>query len=317
MIFKDYYKILGVPSDATEEVIKKAYRKLALLYHPDKNPGDKEAEDRFKEIAEAYEVLGDEEKRNEFDNLRTFGNKKSNSYKSNYNNFDDFSFDDDFEASYKNKRKSYGDPDKLWEEFLRDYNIKDIKFSDFFNNFFRKKKKNNGLDKTAKLTISLKEAYMGSTRIITVNGDKFRLKIKPGIENEQMLRIKGKGIPSSYPDIPNGDLYLRINIKPIPGFERKGNDIYSEIYVDIYKVLLGGEVVIPNINGKIKIRIPQGIPYGKVLRIKNLGMPIYDKPNQKGNFYIKIKYKIPKDLSTEEKDLLNKLRKMNVSKLNN
>jgi len=312
MVFKDYYKILGVSSNASEDEIKKAYRKLAMLFHPDRNPGDKAAEAKFKEIAEAYDVLEDEEKRREFDNLRNFGSKQhSKAY-----SYSDFSTND-FNPSYKNKHNKYGDPDKLWDEFLRDYNLKDFKFSDFFYNFFDKKKKKSGLDKTAKLTISLKEAYKGSIRIITINNQKFRLKIKPGIENEQMLKITGKGIPSSYPDIPNGDLYLRIRIKAMSGFERKKNDLYTEAYVDIYKVLLGGEVIIPNINGKIRIKIPQGIPYGKVLRIKKLGMPIYNKPKERGDLYIKIKYVIPKNLSGEEKEMLDKLHKMNIDKFEN
>ncbi|MBN2664493.1 MAG: DnaJ domain-containing protein [Bacteroidales bacterium] len=315
MIFKDYYKILGVASDASTDAIKKAYRKLALLYHPDKNPNDKQAEEKFKEIAEAYDVLSDAEKRRDFDNLRTFSSNKSRNFYSN-SSYSDFS-NDDFESSYNKSKNKYGDPDKLWEDFLRDYNLKDIKFSDFFNNFFKKRKKHSGLDKTAKLSITLKEAYLGSTRIITINGSKFRLKIKPGIEHEQMLKIPGKGIPSGYPNEPNGDLYLRINLKPFPGFERKGNDLYTETYIDIYKVLLGGEYVVQGINGKLKIKIPQGIPYGKVLRIRGLGMPLYNNPSDRGDLFIKIKYKIPKNLSSEEKELLSKLQSMNINRLNN
>ncbi len=310
MIFKDYYKILGVSSNATEDVIKKAYRKLALLYHPDRNPNDKAAEEKFKEIAEAYDVLSDDKKRADFDNLRSFGRKRKQYTNTNY----DFS-SDDFNPSYKKNYKTHENPDKLWEEFLRDYNLKDFKFSDFFNNFFGKNRKKSHLDRTAKLTISLKEAYLGSTRIIKLNNEKFRLKIKPGISNDQLLRIPGKGYKSSVTGEPNGDLYLRIKIKPDENFERKGNDLYTELYIDIYTVLLGGETVINSLKGKLKIKIPQGIPYGKILRLKNLGIPNYDNPLEKGDLYIKIRYQIPKNLSNEEKDMLTKLYQMNTKKI--
>jgi curved DNA-binding protein len=184
MVFKDYYKILGVKPEATQDEIKKAYRKLAILYHPDKNPGNKQAEEKFKEVAEAYDVLSDEKKRREFDNIRTFGrirNKKYNYQRTKTN------FSDDFKASYK---YAHDDPSKLWEEFIKDYNLRGAKFSDFFRNFFYRRNKNKGQDRTAKLTISFDEAYFGSTRIIKIEGKKFRLRIKPGIKNDQMLKIK-------------------------------------------------------------------------------------------------------------------------------
>lgn len=310
MIFKDYYKILGIKKDATADQIKKAYRKLALKFHPDRNQGDKASEDKFKEIAEAYEVLSDAQKRKEFDNIRNFGSSsKRTAYKSTYN--------DDFEPSYKNfyKKTNRDDPEKLWEEFKRDYNF--ATFSDFFNNFFanRKRSKKVGRDKTAKLTISLVEAYSGSVRIITINKEKFRLKIKPGIEDDQLLKIKGKGHPAPIYDGQPGDLYLRIKITPDSRFERKGKDIYTEKYVDIYKVLLGGAVLIDNIVGTFKINIPAGIAYGKTLRIKGKGMPNYGKNGKKGDFYVKIKYKVQGNLSPKEIELLEQLQELNAKKL--
>jgi len=309
MIFKDYYKILGVKTDATPQELKKAYRKLAMLYHPDRNPANERAEEKFKEIAEAYEVLSDIEKRKSFDNLRNFGS----SQKKKYYSTDDFS--SDFEPSYR-KKHSRVDPDKLWEEFFKDYNFKNIKFSDFFKNFFSGTNKNKGKDRTARLTISLKEAFLGSKRIITLDGEKFRLKIKPGIEDEQMLKINGKGYTASSIDGENGDLYLRIKIKKDSRFNRKGNDIYTEKYIDIYKVLLGGEEIINTLDGKIKIAIPQGISYGKVLRLRNLGFPNYNNPNKKGSLFVKIKYSIPKSLSENEKEMLEKLYQMNKKRIN-
>lgn len=308
MVFKDYYKILGLKTSASSDEIKKAYRKLAMLYHPDKNPDDSAAEEKFKEIAEAYEVLIDSEKRLKYDNLRNFGSRQRTT------NYTQQNVNTDFEPSYK-KRTTYADPDKLWEEFYKDYNFKNLKFSDFFKNFFSGKNNTRGKDKTARLSISIQEAYLGSQRIVTLGSEKFRLKIKPGIKNDQMLKIKGKGHLSSVANGEPGDLYLRINILNNTGFERKDDDIYSEVNIDIYKVLLGGEEIVSTLNGNVRIKIPQGIAYGKILRIKGLGFTNYENSNIKGDFLVKVKYKIPSTLSEEEKKLLEKLYEMNKKRI--
>lgn len=309
MIFKDYYKILRVSPQATESEIKKAFRVLAIKYHPDKNPNNKEAEEKFKEINEAYNVLIDNEKRNKFDEIQNLRNTKFK--KENFKS----SKSDNFDFSYKYNRQTYEDPKKLWEEFKRDYNFKNLKFSDFFKKFFSKTNPKKGKDKSALLTISFEEAYLGSTRIITLGDKKFRLKIKPGIQHNQVLKIPGKGNPSRFSDGKSGDLFLRVLIKKNEKFIRKGNDLYTEIYVDIYKILLGGEIVLDTPKGNIKINIPASTPWGKSLRIKGMGMPIYSKPTEKGDLFIKIKYKIPKNLTEKEIQLLKKLQNLNVSKL--
>ena len=305
MIFKDYYKILEVKSTATEAEIKKAYRRLAIKYHPDKNPDNKAAEEKFKEINEAYSVLSDPEKRRKFDSLRNLGRKKTTnrttSQRSNY--------------SYSYKRKDSEDPHKLWEEFKRDYNLKNLKFSDFFKNFFSKKDPKKGKDRNAVLTIDFMEAYLGSTRIIKLDGKKYRLRIKPGIENDRILKIKGKGYPSTVVGGEPGDLFLRIRIREHPKFVRKGNDIYAETYINIYKVLLGGEEIVDSPKGPVKVKIPRGIPYGKLLRIKDLGFTDYENPQKRGDYYLKIKYIIPKTLTQEEKRLLEQLYALNRSRL--
>lgn len=308
MIFKDYYKILRVSPSATENEIKKAFRTLAIKYHPDKNPNNKEAEEKFKEINEAYNVLIDKDKRKKFDEIRNLKSKKFK--KENFQSSKSHNFD----FSYKNNTQSYEDPKKMWEEFKRDYNINNLRFSDFFKSFFSKKNPKKGKDRTALLTISFEEAYLGSTRLITLDGKKFRLKIKPGIQDNQVLKIPGKGYPSKYTDGERGDLFLRIRVKKSQKFTRKGNNLYTEIYVDIYKILLGGEVVLDSPKGKIKIKIPAGIPWGKLLRIKKMGMPNYSKPTERGDLFVKIKYKIPKNLSEDEIQLLKKLQNLNIEK---
>jgi len=310
MIFKDYYKIINVSSEATQDEIKKQYRKLALLYHPDKNPGNKEAEEKFKEIAEAYAVLSDSTKRKEFDNLKNFGKKTTthnNTYSSKSTNFTNF---DDFEPSYKKENK-HDDPEKLWEEFFKDYNVKN--FSSFFKNFFSKSNKNKGKDRTLKLSIPFEESYLGSKRIITIDNKQYRIAVKPGIEQDQLLKIPGLGFKDSNPNNPSGDLYLRINILPHSILTRTGNDLNIELSVNIYTILLGGEAIVPSPKGDIKITVPQGVPFGKILRIKNMGMPIYDKPNEFGDLFVKISYKIPQNLSEQERNLLQQLYQMNKS----
>ncbi len=311
VIFKDYYKILGVENSATAAEIKKAYRKLAMLYHPDKNPGDKSSEEKFKEIVEAYEVLKDTEKRKTFDDF--IGNKRRNEQRKKTQNTQ--------KETYTSSKIT---DDDIFNEVYNDLFGKERTkgFSDFFKQFFSKRKSGSdryahlfkGDDSKGKITIDLEEAYLGSNRILNMNNEKLRLKIKPGIESEQILKIKGRGKYSSY-EGERGDLYIRIVIKPHYAFVRKENDLHKDVNVDIYKILLGGKVNIPTFKGKMNINIPQGIEYGKTLRLKGLGMPFYDNPNLYGDLYLKIIYSIPKMNSAEEKKLLQRLVNIRANKI--
>lgn len=296
MKFKDYYKILGVSKDASQEEIKKAYRKLAMIYHPDKNEeGDKHSEEKFKEIVEAYEVLSNSAKREEFD--RFFGKKTTTKNHTTYQ-----------------KTTQTNDENIFWDDLAKKYNKGP--FSEFFKKFFEKKAGSilKGDDIKGKITIDLSEAYLGSTRILTVNNEKLRIQIKPGIQNEQILKIPGKGKKSPVSSGANGDLYVRIVLKEDTNFKRVNDDLYTNLNVDIYVIMLGGKVQVKTLKGDINIEIPQGTPYGKELRIKGYGMPIYDNPANSGDLYIKIYYAIPKDLSQKEKTLLSELYQLNKSK---
>ena len=303
MEFKDYYKILGVSPNATTEEIKKAYRRLALQYHPDKNPGDKKAEEKFKDIAEAYDVLSDPEKRKKYDMIYNGGRGPG----AGFGGFGGFNpgggtyyyttGDDDFDL---------GD---LFGGFSSGG------FSEFFKQFFggmggtrtRSKRKVNkkGEDLYSRAEITLSEAYTGTERILIVNGQKLRIKLKPGVRHNQLLRIKGKGRPSPYPDGEPGDLYVRVEILPHPVFKREGDDLYTELEVNVFKVMLGGKARLRTLSGKeVAVPIPAGVPYGHTLRLKGLGMPVYEHPSRHGDLYVKVKYKIPKDLTLDEKKLL-------------
>ncbi len=304
MKFQDYYKILGVEKSAGLVEIKKAFRKLALKYHPDKNEDKASAQEKFIKIQEAYEVLKDTDKRKKYDELidqqNNAGKKKYN--QQNYYQWESKKQPDD----YYGYDKGFGESESL--------------FSTFFNYFFGKKKRRgnysnlySGNDINGKVTIDLVEAFLGSTRILTVVGEKLRVTIKPGIKNNHQLKIKNKG---NYSELGanRGDLFVRIKIKPHQVYKKKQNHLYCDIFINIYTVLLGGKVKLNTFHGEKIINIPKGVVYDKVLRLKGAGMPIYDSVDKFGDLFVKVKYKIPKDFSEEETLLLEKLRTLHKKK---
>ncbi|MEM6846002.1 MAG: J domain-containing protein [Bacteroidota bacterium] len=298
MEYKDYYKVLGVSKTATQEEIKKKYRKLAVKYHPDKNKGDKAKEEKFKAITEAYEVLKDPEKRKQYDELGE-----------NWKYY-----------QQQGANGGYGGRGRTTTQFDGDFS--DLfgdggGFSDFFESFFgrgsgsaqgRTSAAFKGADIQANVTISLEDAYEGGTRLINLNGTRLRMKLKPGIEDGQTLKIKGKGQPSIQGG-PAGDLYLTVDIAKHPQFERKGNDLYVTQSVDMYTATLGGKVGIKTLKGTtINVTIPKGTDSGKALRLKGLGMPNYQNSNQTGNLFVQVKVVTPRNLTAEEEKLLKKLQ---------
>lgn len=313
MNFKNYYKILGVGKTATDDEIKKAYRRLAMIYHPDKNAGNPQTEEKFKEIGEAYTVLSDPEKRKKYDSMsfhQSYGQKNSNNQSHTRANTgktytsDDLFDDDDFAKQY------------------RRYTHADWGFSDFFKQFFGNKSDYNtdevndlfkGKDLKGKITIDLEEACNGSVRVLNINNEKLRLKIKPGVKNEQILRIKRHGKESKYGG-ERGDLYIRIVVKQHKIFKRVDNNLYCSIVTDIYKVMLGGKIKLKTLKGEVTIKIPQGIQYGKSIRLKNQGMPDFYNTEKSGDLYVKIKYHIPSTLNDKEKEMLKKLEEMRNQK---
>jgi len=317
MDYKDYYKILGVSKTASQSDIKKAYRKLAARYHPDVNPDDKGAEKKFTDVQEAYEVLSDPEKRKWYDKVGA--NWKQ--YQQAGGRPEDFNW-----AQYAQQGRPGGQSTQY--EFHGD--IGDIfggGFSDFFENIFggmagargrtRQQRRSPfetrfrqqarpGRDIEAELEINLDEAYRGSTRRFELNGQKVRVKIPRGIKDGQRLKLKGKGYAGSGGGA-SGDLYLKVSIRPHSKFDRNGDDLYTDVSVDLYTMLLGGKIVVPTMGGSIKLSIPEGTQNDKLMRLKGQGMPKFKSDEDFGDLYVRLKVKLPSKLTSEEKEVFERL----------
>lgn len=306
MNFKDYYEILGISKSASQDDIKKAYRKLAMKYHPDHNAGDKNAEEKFKEITEANEVLSDPEKRKKYDTLGA--NWKQ--YQSAGSGFDNF-------------YSQFGGGNRGGQSYEFSGNINDLfgnvsGFSDFFESFFgggssfgRSRRgqasQRKGADYEATLYITLEEAFDGNTKLVSVGGKKIKININPGTRDGKKLRLKGLGQVGSNGGA-KGDLYLTVKIEKHPYFELDGENLFYDLYVDLYTAMLGGKSKIRTLSGKnVNINIPEGTDSGTTLRLKNLGFRKEENSNSLGDLLVRIKVEIPKNLSAEEKDLIKKL----------
>lgn len=299
MDYKDYYKILGVDRNADTKEIKAAYRKLALKHHPDKNPEDSNAEDRFKEINEAYEVLGDPEKRAKYDRLG---------------------------ASYRDwERRGGGRGGFDWSQWtggipggvrVETGDLGDMLggFSDFFNAIFggmgaapqgfSRQPSGVGHDIEQTIPISLTEAYRGTTRVLQRNGKRLEVKIPPGAKTGTKVRVSGQGETGAR---RKGDLYLVIRVEEDPRFEQKGADLYVDVSVDLYSAVLGGETRVPTPAGDVVLDIPAGSQPGQLFRLKGRGMPQLRNPSKHGDLFARLNVVLPKNLSEREKELFKEL----------
>lgn len=301
MNFKDYYEILGVKKDVSTDDIKKAYRKLALKYHPDKNPNDKSAEDKFKEINEANEVLSDAEKRKKYNEL--WENWKY--HKQNPNKQEDF-----------NWQQWSGQPDGGFGAHPgAGASGAEGEFSDFFDFIFgsqygsKGNRPTKGQDYRGEFDLSLEDAYAGASVQVSVNGQMLRINVKPGVYNNQQLRLPKKGGRGAGGGT-HGDLYLTVKIKEHSYSKVKGVDLYCTIEPSIYTLILGGKQIVKTMKGNISIAIPKGSENGKVLRLKGLGMPRFGKAGEYGDLYAKINVVMPKNLSDKEEILFKELAAM-------
>jgi curved DNA-binding protein len=317
MDYKDYYKVLGVSRDATADDIKKEYRKMAKKFHPDKNPGNAQAEKKFKEVNEAYEALSDPEKRKKYDQ---FGEN----YKQYQGGAGGGGSADDFFRQYQQGggggaqyQGDYGDM------FGGAGGSGGGGFSDFFQNLFggaaggggsrqygggARSRARQGQDYNAKYELTLEDAYTGVDTVVNVGNEKLKLKLKPGVRDAQKLRIKGKGEPGAGGG-PDGDLYLEVSVKPHPVFERKEDDLYRDMPITVSTAALGGKVTVPLLEGSISMNIAAGTNNGKVLRLKGKGMPIYGKEGA-GDLYLTVRLQLPENLTQAELDLFEQLRKL-------
>jgi curved DNA-binding protein len=293
--YKDYYKILGIDKKATPDEIKKAFRGLAVKHHPDKNPGNKEAEEKFKQANEANEVLSNPEKRKKYDELgENWQNGGQQNGQGHGNPF----------GGNRGAQQQYGG--------FGGGNEAD--FSDFFEQFFGGRGSSSGQPRARKggdyeteMEISLEEAFAGTSRIIQLENEKLRVTTKPGAYTDQLLRIKSKGAQGSSPEL-RGDLFVRIRLKPNAIFQRKGDDLYINENVDLYTAVLGGEMIVKTMSGTVKIPIAAGTQNGKIIRLKGKGMPFYEKNEQFGNLYINIKIEIPEKLTEKQRELFEQLK---------
>jgi curved DNA-binding protein len=314
MEYKDYYKVLGVEKTASQDEIKKAYRKLAVKYHPDKNAGNKEAEEKFKEINEANEVLSDPEKRKKYNEL----GENWKYYQQAGGQSQDFDWSRYANQGGGSTRYYSGGDFGGFEGFGGAGGGGG--FSDFFETLFggggfsqgggarrgRRSSSMRGEDMRASLSITLEEAYHGVEKLFTIDGQSIKLKIKPGIPDGQVLKLTGKGYAGSGGGA-HGDLLLSIMVEPDKRYERKGADLYTDLPVDIYTAQLGGKAEVKTFKGTIKVNIAKETDNGKTLRLPGMGMPIYGKTNEHGDLYVKVNLQVIKNLSEKEEKLFKEL----------
>lgn len=306
MEYKDYYKILGVDKSATQDEIKKAYRKLAMKHHPDRNAGNKSSEEKFKEITEANEVLSDPEKRKKYD---TLGSNWKQYQQTGGQGFNDY---------YTNSRRGSrtGGSSFEYSGDINDLfgNMGGGGFSDFFESFFggsgsgfggKTQQQKTAIDVEANMNVTLEDVFNGSEKQISVEGKKLKIKINPNTKDGQKLRLKGLG-RSKTSGGEKGDLYLNIHILQHPFYEIKEKDLFYNLDIDLYTAVLGGKENIRTLDGKtISINIPEGTESEKILRLKNLGMRT---DSGRGDLFVNIHVTILKDLNKEEKELFKKLK---------
>ena len=316
MAFIDYYKTLSIGKSASQDDIKKAYRKLARKYHPDLNPNDKEAHNMFQQINEANEVLTDPEKR-----------KKYDEYGEHWKNADQYeqakrSGGQNQYAGQQRQHSGGGNPfGGAGGNPFGGFSGADFgsggDYSDFFESLFgnagagqqRGSRKYKGQDYQAELRISLRDAYTTHKQTLTVNGKQLRITIPAGIADGQVIKLSGQGAPGANGG-PNGDLYITFNISEDPKFKRLNDDLYATVELDLYTAVLGGEVTAETFDGKVKLKVVPGTQNGSKIRLKNKGFPVYKKEGEHGSLYITYSIKIPTNLTDKQKELFTELQEL-------
>lgn len=309
MAFIDYYKVLGVERNASQDDIKKAYRKMARKYHPDLNKDDPNAKDKFQEINEANEVLSDPEKR-----------KKYDEYGEHWKHADEFKAE---REAYQRAQQS-GGQSAYWysvngDDFMGGFGRGNASgFSDFFEQLFghgasagRSGRGYNmmsrGGDIEAQMNLSLREAAVTHKQTFSVNGEKLRITIPAGIADGQMIKLKGHGEKGSN-GAPDGDLYITFQIAPDPEFKREGDDLFTDVDIDLYTAVLGGTVNVRTINGMVKLKVNPGTQNDTKVRLRGKGFPVYKKEGTFGDLIVTYHVDIPTALSEKQKELFTQLK---------
>ncbi len=314
MEYKDYYRTLGVERKASEEDIKRAYRKLALQYHPDRNPGDTKAEESFKEINEAYQVLSDPAKRARYDQLgESYSRWQQRGAPQGGFNWEEWATTGPGQGG--NVRVEYGDLSDLFEG---------TGFSEFFQRIFggrpdmgptyarrgptgRPQAPTQRPSYEQQTTISLQEAFQGSTRLIEVDGRRLEVKTPPGAKTGTKVRVADA---VTTPEGQKGDLYLVLQVADDPRFERKGDDLYMDVPVDLYTAVLGGEVTVETMNGNVVLTIPIGTQPAQTFRLAGRGMPQLRNPQKRGDLFVRARVNIPRKLTDRERELFEELARL-------
>ncbi len=311
--FKDYYKILGVSKDADQKTIRQAYRKLARQYHPDVNPGDKAAEEKFKEINEANEVLSDPEKRKKYDEMSDY-----------YQRYGHWPGEAGAGAGAGGFRGGTYQYRTVSPEDLEDLFGGQSPFSDFFETYFgsgfpsgegrvytgrtgrARQRATRGEDVESPVDVTLAEAYQGATRTFELaepDGTTHRLEVKipAGVDEGSRIRIAGQGLQGT---AGRGDLYLRVHIVPDLAFRREGTTLHTNVEVPLAVAMLGGEVPVATPDGRrLMLRIPEGTPNGKSFRLRGQGMPHLGQPDKRGDLYAEVNVVLPTHLDSEQRRL--------------
>jgi len=302
MAYIDYYKILGVDKSATQDDIKKAYRKLARKLHPDLNPGDKEAERKFKELNEANEVLSNPENRTKYDK-----------YGENWKHGEEYEKAQQQQRQYQ--QQNYSSGGFSGADFGEGED-----FSDFFQSMFggaaggfgrssrgSSSGKFKGQDVHAELNLSLKDAAQTHPQTFEINGKKVRITIPAGVYDGQQIKLKGHGSPG-FNGGPNGDLYITFNIPVDPDFERIGDDLKTKVSIDLYTAVLGGDVKVTTLDGSVNLKVKPETQNGTTVRLKGKGFPVYKKEGQAGDLFVTYEVKLPANLTDKQKELFEQLK---------
>ena len=315
MAFIDYYKVLGVERNASQDDIKKAYRKMARKYHPDLNKDDPNAKDKFQEINEANEVLSDPEKR-----------KKYDEYGEHWKHADEFKA----EREAYQRAQERGGQSAYWysvngDDFMggfggnaHGFGGNASGFSDFFEQLFghgasagRSGRGYNmmsrGGDIEAQMNLSLREAAVTHKQTFSVNGENLRITIPAGIADGQMIKLKGHGEKGSN-GAPDGDLYITFQIAPDPEFKREGDDLFTDVDIDLYTAVLGGSVNVKTIDGMVKLKVNPGTQNDTKVRLRGKGFPVYKKEGTFGDLIVTYHVDIPTSLSEKQKELFTQLK---------